>query len=79
MDINNVNMNRFTNVLPPAGGATGAIMESTLQFSSISQTIILAAIGAIVGWCIKVMLDELWEKHKKKHRTVKKQDNGKVF
>ena len=63
-------MNRFTNALPPAGGATGAMIEGSLQIGSIIDTIILAAIGAVVGWCIKVLLDYLYSKYG--NRNIKK-------
>jgi hypothetical protein len=58
-------MNRLTNCLPPAGGATGALIEGTLRITSVMETIVLAAIGAIVGYMVKLFLDWIYLKLKK--------------
>ena len=52
-------MNKMDTALPVLGGSTGGIITSFILPSAeqMVTTIILAAIGAIVGYFIKLILD----------------------
>lgn len=56
---------KVSNLFPPVGGATGALLEAFPHFSSILSTIVLAAIGATVGYLVKLLLD--WVFKVKRH------------
>lgn len=56
---------KVSNLLPPAGGAAGALFEVLPNFTSIAQTIVLAAIGATVGYIVKLLLDKMFAKRSK--------------
>ena len=55
-----------------AGGATGAFLDSRVieylpSSEAIVITVILSAIGAIVGYLVKLLLDYLIKKSKKRN------------
>lgn len=60
-----------TNMLPPIGGSAGAltqiknIIDLMPSVDVIISTIIIAAIGAVVGYIVKMGLDYLFAKFKK--------------
>jgi len=58
-----------TDSLPAVGGATGALTQvKNMTFptaDAIIYTIIIASIGAIVGYMVKLFLDWLFKKCKK--------------
>ena len=67
-------MNKITDTFPVVGGASGGVLsQNTLAqinnmwppFSHIVYTVILAAIGALVGYLVKLLLDEMFSKYKK--------------
>jgi len=61
-----------TDSLPAVGGATGAltqvkkILAGIPSIETIISTIIIAAVGATVGYLIKILLDMLFHKPKSK-------------
>ncbi len=57
-----MSLSKVSNILPPAGGIVGALSDVIPNFISISHTIILAAIGAAVGYLVKVALDKIFKK-----------------
>lgn len=57
-----MSFDRFSNSLPPIGGMTGALLKIFPDFTSITQTAILAIIGAVVGYVVKVVMDKLFKK-----------------
>jgi H+/Cl- antiporter ClcA len=65
-------MNRLTDTLPVLGGATGAVLtpEPSIipTWETFICTIILAAVGAAVGYLVKLLLDYLFNKHDKKSK-----------
>mgnify|MGYP001568762465 CR=1 FL=1 len=52
-----------TDIFPPLGGATGALTSKGIvgqvfpEWEVIIYTIILAAVGAVVGYLVKLFLD----------------------
>jgi hypothetical protein len=55
---------KVSNALPPLGGMTGVLFEVLPNFTTISQTIVLAIVGAVVGYLVKIGLDRLFKKEK---------------
>ena len=50
-------MTRISDFFPPIGGITGALTAIAPHFGSILSTILLAAIGATVGYFVKLFWD----------------------
>ena len=64
-----------TDSLPMAGGAAAAVGGQSLinaipPVEALISTIILASLGATVGYVIKLLLDYLILRKKKKHNKV---------
>ncbi len=72
--IYNYVLNKFSDLFPVGGGAIGAVtqidkIEQTFhwpQADMIVSTIIIAAIGAIVGYLVKLLFDIIFCNTKKK-------------
>jgi len=65
-----------TDSLPLLGGASGALTQSQNllwpTWEQVVYTIVIASIGAIVGYIIKLLLDWLLEKCKKNNESNNK-------
>lgn len=58
-----------TDTIPIIGGSVGGVVSETFQWPDVSQVvavIIFAAVGAVVGYFVKIALDCLINKRKKK-------------
>lgn len=63
-----------TDSLPAVGGVTGALTQmKKIAFptaDAIIYTIIIAAVGAVVGYLVKLFLDWLFLKYRKRKRFL---------
>jgi len=65
-------MQRITNMIPAGSGGLFGMITAT----GIIQCIVYAAIGAIIGWGIKKLLDYIFKKYKnKKKEKYNKRNN----
>lgn len=53
----------FENILPVGGGSLGAIMAQ-ISMAQVWETVILAAIGGLVGYLVKMCLDLIFKRDK---------------
>ena len=64
---------KFTNIFPIGGGSAGAVYQINNingyfpTWEVIISTIIVAIIGAIIGYAVKLILDVVFHKFKQKH------------
>jgi len=68
MHLKNNTLERLSTILPVGGGTSAGIFVSFVFPSpeQIVSTIILGAIGAIVGYLVKLLLDKIFKKNENK-------------